>query len=78
MAIECRTIEFKAIEFQTAHEAIQWSEASGGEAILVDGKNFVVDQAEADRLAAAGAEMAYLMDHEMPDGEHRIITVPIN
>ena len=72
------TIEFKAIEFETAHQAIQWSEADGGEAILVDGKNFVVDQAEADRLAAAGVDMAWLHDHEMPNGEHRIITVPIN
>jgi len=73
------TIEFKAIEFETAHEAIQWTEADGrGVAVLVDGKNLVVDRAEADRLAAAGVEFAYLCDHEMPDGEHRIVTVPVN
>lgn len=86
--LKARTIEFKAIEFETAHEAIQWTEAdlpvrctqTGGRgvAVLVDGKNFVVDRAEADRLAAAGVEFAYLCDHEMPDGEHRIITVPVN
>jgi hypothetical protein len=60
MTIECRTIEFNAIEFTTAHQAIQWTEADGrGVAILVDGRNFVVDQAEADRLAAAGAVLRF-------------------
>lgn len=33
---------------------------------------------EADRLAAAGIEFAYLCDHEMPDGKHYIATVPVN
>lgn len=73
------SIEFKAIEFPTAHEAIQWTYASGqGEAILLNGKNYVAEQTEIDRLAAAGVEFAYLCDHEMPDGTHRIITVPVN
>jgi hypothetical protein len=73
------TIEFQAIEFETASEAIQWTEADGrGVAVLVDGKNLVVARAEADRLAAAGVEFAYLHDHEMPDDEHRIVTVPVN
>lgn len=72
-------IEFKGIEFETAHRAIQWTEASGrGEAILLDGRNYVVERTEAERLGAAGAEFAFLHDHEMPDGEHRIIAVPIN
>jgi hypothetical protein len=72
-------IEFKAIEFETAGEAIQWTDADGrGEAVRLDGKNYVIEQAEADRLAAAGVEFAYLHDHEMPDGEHRIVTVPVN
>jgi hypothetical protein len=44
------TIEFQAIEFETAHEAIQWTEASGrGVAILLDGPK-VVEQADVDRL----------------------------
>lgn len=73
------SIQFKAIEFPTAHEAIQWTNASGkGEAILLGGKNYVAEQTEIDRLAAAGVEFAYLCDHEMPDGTHRIITVPVN
>lgn len=72
------TIEYQAIEFETAHEAIQWTEASGkGVAILLDGPK-VVEQQDVDRLAAAGVEFAYLHDHEMPDGSHRIVTVPVN
>ncbi|OQZ06077.1 MAG: hypothetical protein B6D36_06870 [Planctomycetes bacterium UTPLA1] len=72
------TIEYQAIEFETAHEAIQWTEASGkGVAILLNGPK-VVEQQDVDRLAAAGVEFAYLHDHEMPDGSHRIVTVPVN
>lgn len=73
------TIEFKAIEFDNASEAIQHAEASGrGEAIRLDGRNLVIDQGDADRLAAAGVEFAYLCDHELPDGSHRIVTIPVN
>ncbi len=73
------TIEFKAIEFETASEAIQWTEADGrGKAVRLDGKNYVIEEAEADRLAAAGVEFAYLCDHQMPDGTFRIVTVPVN
>ncbi len=72
-------IELKAIEFPTAHEAIQWTYASGeGEAITLRGKRYVAARAEIDRLAAAGVAFAYLCDHEMTDGTHRIITVPVN
>ena len=72
------SIQIKAIEFPTAHEAIQWTYARGkGEAILLGGKNYVAEQTEIDRLATAGVEFAYLCDHEMPDGTHRIITVPV-
>lgn len=73
------TIDIKATEFETVAEAIRWTSASGrGVAILLGGKNYVTEQNEADRLAAAGAEFAYLCDHEMPDGSHRIMTVPVN
>jgi hypothetical protein len=73
------TIEIKAIEYDNADEAIQHMDAAGwGEAITVGGKYLVVEQAEADRIAALGIEFAYLHDHEMPDGTHRIITVPVN
>jgi hypothetical protein len=70
------TIE--AIEFDNASDAAQYAEAGGRHAILLDGKPFVVTRREADRLAEAGIEFAYLCDHEMPDGTYRIITVPVN
>jgi hypothetical protein len=79
MTMTTKTIEFNAIEFSTAHEAIQWEDASGrGRAVTLDGKNFVMEQDEVDRLEIAGVEFAYLFAHEMPDGQHRIITVPVN
>ena len=73
------TISYEAIEFETASEAIQHTDASGrGVAIRVRGQAMVVDQNDAYRLEAAGAEFAYLHDHEMPDGSYRIVTVPVN
>jgi hypothetical protein len=71
-------ITFNAIEFPSVFEALQHTEAEGGEAVLLDGRNFVMTQSEADRIAAAGIEFAYLVDHEMPDGEYRIMTIPVN
>jgi hypothetical protein len=73
-----KTIEFKAIEFDNAHEAIQHAEAASGEAVLVHGRHMVVDSATLDMLAATGTEFAYLCDHATPDGAHRIVTVPVN
>ena len=73
-----KTIHFHAIEFDTAGDAIQHTEAAGGEAILLDGRNFVMTNNEAVRVAAAGVEFAYLVQHEMPDGEYRIMTMPVN
>ena len=73
-----QNITFKAIEFETAGDAIQHTEAAGGEAILLDGRNFVMTEAEVTRLGAAGTEFAYLVQHEMPDGDCRIMTIPIN
>jgi hypothetical protein len=73
-----RSVTFKAIEFDNAHEAIQHTEAAGGDAILLDGRNFVMTEAEVTRLGAAGVEFAYLVNHEMPDGEQRIMTIPVN
>ncbi len=72
------SIEFEAIEFRTAGEAIQHVNASGrGVAILLDGHK-VVAQTDTDRLAATGVAFAYLVDHEMPDGSFRIMTIPVN
>ena len=68
------TITFEAVEFPSAHEAIQHSFASRqGEAILLGGKNLVVSQQDADRLAAAGVCFAYLCDDA-----GRIVTVPVH
>ena len=68
------TIQFRGTEFPTADEAIQYTEASGrGVAITIGGKNLVVEQAEADRIAAAGVSFAYLCEHH-----GRIVTVPVN
>ena len=66
------TTEFKAIEFDSAHEAIQHASAGGGEAVLIHGRHMVVDSATLDRLHAAGTEFAYLCDHH-----GRIVTVPV-
>jgi hypothetical protein len=75
------TIEFlcNAYEFPNADEAIQHTDASGrGVAIRLAGRFFVVEPADADRVAAKGVEFAYLCDHVLPDGTHRILTVPVN
>jgi hypothetical protein len=67
----------RGVPFATARAAIR--KATGGKrAITVDGKNLVVTEAEAERLAAAGISFAYLCDHRMPDGTRRIMTVPVN
>lgn len=73
------TIEFTAFEFESAGEALQHAEADRrGVPISCGDKYLVVEQVDADRLAAGGVEFAYLVDHEMPDGTFRIMTIPIN
>lgn len=74
-----KTIEIKATEFKTAGEAIEHVGASRQEvAITVHGKNYVACRGEADRLAAAGVEFAYLHHCRRPDGSRRVVTVPVN
>ena len=71
-------IEFKAIEFPNGPR---------GHSVDVRQRQGRSDPARREELrpprrprstglAAAGVEFAYLCDHEMPDGTHRIITVP--
>ena len=67
------TMAFEMRKFETKGEAVQYSEAAGGKAILLEGEALVVSEKDADRLAAAGIEFAYLIDR---DG--RLMTVPIN
>ena len=77
--MKTRTIEINGCEFPTMDETIQDCDASGWDhALVVGGKNICVMREEADRLARMGVEFAYLQNHEMPDGSHRIITIPVN
>lgn len=73
-----KTFTFKAIEFKTAGQALQHTEAAGGAAILLDGRYFVVTEDEAVRIAQANVEFAYLCEHDAEDGEYRIFTIPVN
>jgi len=74
-----KAVRISGIEFANASEALQHVEAGGrGVAVLVGGRHLVVEQAEADRMAAAGVHFAYLVDHELPDGTRRVMTVPVN
>ena len=69
-----KDIEFRAIEFDVAGEAVQYAQASAnGEAVLVDGKNLVVEQAVLDQLSAGGVDFAYLCEHKK-----QIVTIPVN
>ena len=66
--------QIEGIEFDTANEAIQYTHAAGyGTAVRIDGKNLVIRQDDADRMAGAGVEFAYLCDHE-----GRIVHIPRN
>src|SRR5262245_53660720 len=66
------TIEFRAIEFDSADEAIQHYYASGyGDRVIsLQNRFYVTSKAEAERLAAAGVAFAYLFDHDLPDGRN--------
>jgi hypothetical protein len=66
MTFECRT-------FETKGEAVQYSEAAGGTAILLEAEALVVEDDTAEELAAAGVEFAYIIDR---DG--RLMTIPVN
>ena len=69
-----REIKLQATEHCSAHEALQHLEVSGDDyAILLGGKCLTVTKAEAERIAAAGIEFAYLVDHH-----GKILTIPVN
>jgi hypothetical protein len=72
------TIELHATEFTHARAAIAHAQATGGVAIQVASKILATTRAEADRLAATGAEFAYLFNHRLPDGALCVVTVPVN
>jgi len=67
-------ITIRATEHPSTHEAIQHLEVSGDDhAILVGNKYLTLKQAEVERIAAAGVEFAYLIDHQ-----GKIMTIPVN
>jgi len=67
-------ITFRATEHPSAHEAIQHLDVSGDDhAIFVGGKYLTLKQVEVERIAAAGIEFAYLVDHH-----GKIMTIPVN
>ncbi len=67
-------ITIRATEHPSAHEAIQHLDVSGDDhAILVGNKYLTLQRAEAERIAAAGIEFAYLVDHH-----GKIMTIPAN
>jgi hypothetical protein len=67
-------ITIRATEHPSAHEAIQHLEVSGDDhAILVGNKYLTLKQAEVERIAAAGVEFAYLIDHQ-----GKIMSIPVN
>ena len=69
-----KNIEFEAIEFDSPGEAVQYAQTTAnGEAVLVDGKNLVVDQAVLDQLSVGGVDFAYLCEHN-----EQIVTIPVN
>ena len=73
-----KSITFKALEFESASAALEHTEAAGGQTILLDARNFVMTDDEVVRIGAAGVEFAHLVQHEMPDGDYRIMTIPVN
>jgi hypothetical protein len=76
------TITIHAIRCSDASEAIQLCDCEPTlkqpVAVSLPEGYFAMEKSEAERIAAAGVEFAYLFDHEMPDGTHRLISVPVN
>jgi hypothetical protein len=73
-------ITFEGIELPTRAEAIQHANADPemDTAITLHGKHYAVPKFTAEHLESQGIAFAYLHDYEMPDGTHRIMTVPVN
>jgi len=68
-----KTIEIEGIEFGSAHDAIQHTNAADGEPIHIGDQYLVVTKSERERIETAGFEFAMLFDHN-----GLIITVPVN
>jgi len=73
------TIEYEAIEFATAAEAVQYADAAGrGRAITIDGKHAVVSVADCDRLEVARIPFAHRGAVRRGDGTEVIVAISIN
>lgn len=66
-----------AREIATPRDAIQYADVAGGSPILLGSRNLVVAEQGVDRLKAAGVELAHLCEFELPNGQHRIVTIPV-
>lgn len=72
-------IAFEGMEFPDADEALHSIIAAGrGHVIVFAGRHYAIDDATARRLEAEGVAFAYVFEHQMPSGEFRICTVPVN
>ena len=66
-------MKFEALEFDTAHQAIEHAEAAGGVAIRMDGKHFCLTGDQIDRLLEHRGGFAFLANHN-----GTIVTIPTN
>jgi len=72
--------EFEGIELPSAGQAIQHANADPryDTPILLGGKHYAIARETGHRLEAMGVGFAYLGEHERPDGQVRLITIPVN
>ena len=69
-----KNITIRATEHRSAHEALQHLDVSGDDhASLLGGKYLSAKQVEVEKIAVAGIEFAYLVDHQ-----GKIMTIPAN
>ena len=72
--MQINNVTIPATEHPSAHEALQHLEVSGDDhAILIGGKYLTAKTPDVEKIAAAGIEFAYLVDHQ-----GKIMTVPVN
>ncbi|HPF40547.1 MAG TPA: hypothetical protein PK093_18055 [Phycisphaerae bacterium] len=72
-------VEYDAIEFETASEAIQHAKEAGWDrAITIDGKHVVVSAAGCEQLETARIPFAYRSAAHRGGGTEGIVSVPVN
>jgi hypothetical protein len=68
-----KTIKIRAVEFDSAHEALEHAAVEHVNVILLEGKPCVIREDDCVRLAEAGVSFAYSCEHK-----GQIMTVPVN